>query len=247
MTEELVPEELVTIGSFSMLTGLSIPTLRHYDEIGLLPPASTDPRTGYRRYGYAQVGPGRRVRLLREAELSTEDIGTILNGTAAEARVVLDRRRAELRERAGRVEAVLDRLTDTERDETPMTTAADFRLATVNLGVDSQADLEVAAAFWGEVLGTPLEDWGGGGRQVVLGEGDAIGFLNFRVRTADEPHFGHRTAFGLGVVGLEETHRRALAAGAVEQYPPSDGVNRPRSSRIEDPVGNRIVLWESAR
>ena len=212
-----VTDELVTIGTFSLLTGLSIPTLRHYDEIGLLRPASVDPRTGYRRYGYAQVGIGRRVRLLREAELSTEDLATILNGTDADARAVLDRRRAELRERAGRVEAVLERLTDSERAEAPMTTATDFRLATVNLGVDSQADLELAARFWGEVLGTALEDWGDGGRQVVLGEGDGIGFLNFRVRSAEEPHFGHRTAFGLAVMGLEETHQRALAAGAVEQ------------------------------
>ncbi len=243
----IVTDELVTIGTFSLLTGLSIPTLRHYDELGLLRPASVDPRTGYRRYGYAQVGIGRRVRLLREAELSTEELATILNGTDADARVVLDRRRADLRERAGRVEAVLERLTDTERAETPMTTATDFRLATVNLGVDSQADLEVAARFWGEVLGTALEDWGDGGRQVVLGEGDGIGFLNVRVRSAEEPHFGHRTAFGLAVIGLEETHQRALAAGAAEQYPPTDGVNRPRSSRIEDPVGNRVVLWESAR
>ncbi len=84
------------------------------------------------------------------------------------------------------------------------------------------------------------------GRQVDS-PADGIGFLNFRVRSAVEPHFGHRTAFGLGVIGLEETHQRALAAGAVEHYPPSDGVNRPRSSRIEDPVGNRIVLWENAR
>lgn len=244
----IVTNEHVTIGTFSMLTGLSIPTLRHYCEIGLLRPASVDPRTGYRRYDYAQVGIGRQVRLLREAELPTEDIATILNGTTADARAVLDRRRAELRERADRVGDVLDRLIDgTEGDEKQMRTAADFRLATVNLGVDSQEDLERAAAFWGELLGTALEDWGDGGRQVVLGEGDGIGFLNFRVRSAEEPHFGHRTAFGLGVVGLEETHRRALAAGAIEQYPPTDGVNRPRSSRIEDPVGNRVVLWESAR
>ena len=82
----IVTDELVTIGTFSLLTGLSIPTLRHYDELGLLRPASVDPRTGYRRYGYAQVGIGRRVRLLREAELSTEELATILNGTDADAR-----------------------------------------------------------------------------------------------------------------------------------------------------------------
>jgi hypothetical protein len=41
--------EFITIGTFSLLTGLSITTLRHYDDIGLLRPADVDPRTGYRR------------------------------------------------------------------------------------------------------------------------------------------------------------------------------------------------------
>lgn len=50
------------------MTGLSIPTLRHYDDIGLLRPADVDPRTSYRHYSEAQVGTTRRIRLLREAE-----------------------------------------------------------------------------------------------------------------------------------------------------------------------------------
>lgn len=128
-----------------------------------------------------------------------------------------------------------------------MKTAADFRLVGVNVGVDSEDALAVACAFWGEVLGTELEDWGTGSRQVVLGEGDALGFLNIRVRSADEAQYGHRSAFGLGVVGLDEAHERALAAGATEQYPPTDGENMPRHSRFADLVGNRVVLWESGR
>jgi DNA-binding transcriptional MerR regulator len=243
-----VPDELVTIGTFSMLTGLSIPTLRHYDDIGLLPPAEVDSRTGYRRYSYVQVDTARRVRLLREAELSTEDIAKMLDGGASDARMVLMRQRAALQDRAGRVEALLDQLAqDIDGSLVQMKSAADFRLVAVNIGVDSDAALEVACAFWDEVLGTKLEDWGSGSRQVVLGEGDAIGFLNIRVRSADEPQYGHRSAFGLGVVGLEEAHQRALAAGATEQYPPTDGENMPRHSRFADPVGNRVVLWESAR
>lgn len=70
----------MTIGSFSMLTGLSIATLRHYDEIALLRPAEVDQQTSYRRYASGQVDVGRRVRLLRAAELSTDQIATILAG-----------------------------------------------------------------------------------------------------------------------------------------------------------------------
>ena len=41
--------ELLSIGRFARLTGLSIGALRHYDEMGLLPPAAVSPETGYRR------------------------------------------------------------------------------------------------------------------------------------------------------------------------------------------------------
>ncbi len=243
-----MPDELVTIGTFSMLTELSIATLRHYDDIGLLRPAEVDSRTGYRRYSYAQVDIARRVRVLREAELSTDDISRMLDGDASKARAILTRQRAALRERAGRVEELLDHLAqDIEGSSTHMKSAADFRLVAVNIGVDSDAALEVACRFWGEVLGTGLENWGGASQQVVLGEGDAIGFLNIRVRSADEPQYGHQSAFGLGVVELEEAHQRALTAGATEHYPPTDGENMPRHSRFADPVGNRVVLWEAGR
>lgn len=237
----------MTIGTFSMLSGLSISTLRHYDEIGLLQPAEVHPRTGYRRYNSTQVDTARRIRLLRQAELATEDIARVIGGDASDAREVFTRLRTEVHFRAERIEALMDQLAhDIESDVTKMKTAKDFRLVAINIGVDSDAQLEAASAFWGEVLGTELESWGSPSRQVALGEGDAVGFLNIRVRSSDEPHYGHTSAFGLGVVGLDETHQRALAAGATEHYPPTDGENMPRHSLIADPVGNRVVLWEGS-
>lgn len=38
------------IGEFAKFCGVSAKTLRFYDEVGVLRPASVDPRTGYRRY-----------------------------------------------------------------------------------------------------------------------------------------------------------------------------------------------------
>lgn len=238
----------MTIGTFSMLSGLSISTLRHYDGIGLLQPAEVDHRTGYRRYNSNQVDTARRIRLLRQAELATEDIARVIDGDASDARQVLTRLRSALHSRTERIEALMSQLThDIDGDGTQMRTAKDFRLVAINIGVDSNAQLDAACAFWGKVLGAELEDWGSPSRQVVLGKGEAVGFLNIRVRSADEPHFGHTSAFGLGVVGLDETHGRALAAGATEHYPPTDGENMPRHSLIEDSVGNRVVLWEGSR
>ena len=44
MDGEVVPEdeELLTIGRFARLSGLSAHTLRHYDDVGLLAPAVVD-------------------------------------------------------------------------------------------------------------------------------------------------------------------------------------------------------------
>ncbi|MFN2569192.1 MAG: MerR family DNA-binding transcriptional regulator, partial [Candidatus Dormibacteria bacterium] len=39
-----------SISRFSLATGLTQRTLRHYDEIGLLKPVSVDPVTGYRSF-----------------------------------------------------------------------------------------------------------------------------------------------------------------------------------------------------
>ncbi len=118
------------------------------------------------------------------------------------------------------------------------------RVVALNLGVTSQAELDRARAFWGAVLGSPLEDWGQGSQQLRLGPDEASCLFNIRIRSAHEPHYGHRSAFGLAVDDVDDFHRRALAAGAVEQFAPTDGHGMPRHSRFEDPVGNRVVLWQ---
>ena len=43
---------LLKIGDFSQLGQVSVRTLHHYDERGLLKPAETDDWTGYRFYSY---------------------------------------------------------------------------------------------------------------------------------------------------------------------------------------------------
>jgi DNA-binding transcriptional MerR regulator len=47
---------MFSIGEFARLGGVSVRTLRHYDEIGLLRPATVDPDTGYRGYSGTQLG-----------------------------------------------------------------------------------------------------------------------------------------------------------------------------------------------
>lgn len=47
---------MFSIGEFARLGGVSVRTLRHYDEIGLLRPATVDQDTGYRGYTADQLG-----------------------------------------------------------------------------------------------------------------------------------------------------------------------------------------------
>lgn len=60
---------LVAIGEFSRLTHLSVTTLRHYHEVGLLEPAAIDPFSAYRRYDTEQAHTAQLIRRLRQLEL----------------------------------------------------------------------------------------------------------------------------------------------------------------------------------
>jgi catechol 2,3-dioxygenase-like lactoylglutathione lyase family enzyme len=71
-------------------------------------------------------------------------------------------------------------------------------------------------------------------------------FLVSLLDPADEPDHpigaGH---IGFVVEHLEEAHRRALDAGAVEWYTPQDNAGAPSSSGVCDPDGNRVELWQA--
>jgi DNA-binding transcriptional MerR regulator len=45
----------LTVGDFSRATHLSVKTLRHYHQVGLLEPTTVNPDTGYRYYSAGQI------------------------------------------------------------------------------------------------------------------------------------------------------------------------------------------------
>ena len=88
---------MFSIGEFARLGDVSARTLRHYDEIGLLRPATVDPDTGYRGYSAAQLGQLNRVMALKELGLSLTQVRQLLGGvTLVELRGMLALRRAQL-------------------------------------------------------------------------------------------------------------------------------------------------------
>jgi DNA-binding transcriptional MerR regulator len=89
---------LISIGRFSRLTGLSIRALRLYDAEHLLEPARVDPDTGYRYYDFEQVQIAERIKLLRECEMPLDDIlGTLRDSKNATKRLLMHRQRLEQR------------------------------------------------------------------------------------------------------------------------------------------------------
>ena len=66
---------MFSIGEFARLGGVSARTLRHYDEIGLLRPATVDPGSGYRGYTAAQLGELNRIMALKELGLPSPRSG----------------------------------------------------------------------------------------------------------------------------------------------------------------------------
>lgn len=70
---------LLAIGDFSRATHLSIKTLRHYHQVGLLEPAEVDLETGYRRYSTGQIPAAQIIRRFRALEMPLDEIQAVLH------------------------------------------------------------------------------------------------------------------------------------------------------------------------
>jgi DNA-binding transcriptional MerR regulator len=97
-------DDLLPIGRFARLTGISVGALRHYDELDLLRPAAVDRFTGYRRYRRGQVEMGQVIARLRDLEVPLDEIRLVLEADDP----ALQRRR--IAEHRGRIEARINRL-----------------------------------------------------------------------------------------------------------------------------------------
>jgi predicted transcriptional regulator YdeE/DNA-binding transcriptional MerR regulator len=100
---------MIKIGDFSKLAHVSIKTLHHYDDMGLLAPAHIDRFSGYRYYTLEQLTVLNRILALKDLGLSLEQIAQLLREdlTPAEMRGMLRMKQMEL---AAQVEAEQARL-----------------------------------------------------------------------------------------------------------------------------------------
>jgi DNA-binding transcriptional MerR regulator len=77
------------IGDFSRATHLTVKTLRHYHETGLLEPAHIDPRSGYRRYTTEQIPTAQIIRRFRDLDMPLNEIRSVLAAPDVQTRNAL--------------------------------------------------------------------------------------------------------------------------------------------------------------
>jgi DNA-binding transcriptional MerR regulator len=142
---------LYRIGEFARLSGISIKTLRFYDEVGLLRPAGVDPRTRYRLYVPGQLQDLAAILALKRLGASLHDIRRVVGSTASsrDRRKLLEKLKANAEhtmERARRslawIDGALDEFTEGEC-EVPvvMKQRAAVRVASVRAQVKCYAEI----------------------------------------------------------------------------------------------------------
>lgn len=110
------------IGEFARHGRVSVRMLRHYDALGLLSPAHTDPSTGYRHYDATQLSRLNRIVALKDLGFSLQQVLEILEEKVRveELRGMLRLRRADLEASiaadTARLASVEERLATIERE-----------------------------------------------------------------------------------------------------------------------------------
>lgn len=101
------------VGALARHTGLTVRTLHHYDEIGLLTPRRSP--AGHRRYGAAEVERLQQITSLRALGLGLDTVREALDAPDFDPAAAVARQRAALGTEAQRLRALADGLGGLER------------------------------------------------------------------------------------------------------------------------------------
>jgi MerR family transcriptional regulator, thiopeptide resistance regulator len=137
-----------TVGRVADLSGVTVRTLHHYDEIGLLSPGGRS-AAGYRLYEDSDIERLQRILFYRELGFALEEIATIVDDPRTDAIGHLRRQRGLLTERIRRLSA--------------MVAAIDYEMEarTMGLKLTPEERLEVFGEFQPEDYAEEAEQrWG---------------------------------------------------------------------------------------
>jgi MerR family transcriptional regulator, thiopeptide resistance regulator len=94
-----------TVGQLAAIAGVTVRTLHHYDEIGLLVPGERT-RAGHRSYREAELDRLQRILFYRELGFPLEEIGKLLDDPGVDPLEHLRRQHELLTERIARLRAM---------------------------------------------------------------------------------------------------------------------------------------------
>jgi len=95
---------MLTIGQLADFAGVTVRTVRHYHQVGLLPEPERD-ASGYRRYGARAVVSLIKIRTLANAGVPLSRIGRLLDADPSAFAESIDRIDGDLRDEIDRLEA----------------------------------------------------------------------------------------------------------------------------------------------
>ena len=151
MTAQQIPgATMLTVGQVADELGVTVRTLHHYDEIGLLSPSARS-RAGYRLYTDDDLERLQHVVVYRRLGFSLEQITELLDGAATHDDLVghLRRQRA----------AVMSRLDEMRELVTAIDRALEKEMTGINLSRDEQREL-FGDGFSDEYAAEAEQRWG---------------------------------------------------------------------------------------
>lgn len=109
-------ERMKTVKEVSELTGISIRTLRYYDEIDLLKPAKVT-EAGYRLYDESSLKNLRQIMFFREMEVPLSEIKVIMKDSESDNRKILETQKMMLEIKRNRLNGIIEWISDVLKGE----------------------------------------------------------------------------------------------------------------------------------
>ena len=109
-------ERMKTVTEVSELTGISIRTLRYYDEIDLLKPAKVT-EAGYRLYDESSLKILRQIMFFREMEVPLSEIKVIMKDSESDNRKILETQKMMLEIKRNRLNGIIEWISDVLKGE----------------------------------------------------------------------------------------------------------------------------------
>lgn len=164
---------LYSISELAQLAGVSVRTLHHYDQIGLLKPAGRS-QGGYRLYQQAQLYQLQQILLFKELDFSLPQIRQMLSEPNFDLRASLRQQQQWIRERQLQLDTLQQTLSRTlaslEHEEMSITTQ-------LFDGFSDKALREEAVSRWGDEVKQSQASWDAktsSDQQALQAQGEAL-------------------------------------------------------------------------